>query len=70
LGVARGRPRRPSETVPEFAGALDDPTLDRAAQIIERELYSGRPVEPADRSAVETTLTALASAKSSAPTAH
>ena len=43
VGAARGRPRRPSETVPEFADALDDPTLDRVAAIIERELYSGRP---------------------------
>ncbi|MGZ8762569.1 MAG: transglutaminase TgpA family protein [Acidimicrobiia bacterium] len=57
IGAARGRPRRPSETVPEFADALDDPVLDRAARVIERELYSGRSVTPDDRAIVETALT-------------
>ena len=61
FGAARGRPRRPSETVPEFAGALAgalaDPALVRAASILERELYSGDPVTPDDRTTVETTLT-------------
>ena len=58
IGASRGRPRRVSETVPEFAGALDDPTLARAASIIERDLYSGRPVPPDDRAEVDAALTA------------
>jgi transglutaminase-like putative cysteine protease len=56
VGARRGRPRRASETVPEYAGALDEPELDRAAAIIERELYSGRPVDAAARAVVEATL--------------
>ncbi len=59
IGAARGRPRRPSETVPEFADALADPQLDRSASILERELYSGRPVDPEERAEVEATLSEL-----------
>jgi transglutaminase-like putative cysteine protease len=57
IGGARGRPRRPSETVPEFAGVFGEPALDHAARVIERELYSGEPVARDERTMVEAALT-------------
>ncbi len=63
IGLSRGRPRRASETVPEFADALADPTLLPVASVIERELYSGRPTPPDVQASVEETLVAAATTR-------
>lgn len=60
-GAARGRPRRPSETMREYAGSLrragvGDTRLEEAAAIVTRDAFSGEPVTTAERALVEEVL--------------
>lgn len=60
-GAARGRPRRPSETVREYAAALrrggvGSIRLEDAAAIVTRDAFSGEPVTAAERALVEKVL--------------
>lgn len=57
-GAARGRERRPSETVKEYAVSLrragvGDPRLGEAAAIVTRDAFSGRPATADERAMVE-----------------
>ncbi|HSH59373.1 MAG TPA: DUF4129 domain-containing protein, partial [Acidimicrobiales bacterium] len=57
VGVARGRPRRPSETASEYAAALGrtvgDERLEQAAAVMTRDAFSGAPAGEAERQAVD-----------------
>jgi transglutaminase-like putative cysteine protease len=60
-GAARGRPRRPSETVYEYASALEklsasDGELDRVAALVSRAAFSGHGIAEEDRQWVERAL--------------
>jgi transglutaminase-like putative cysteine protease len=61
VGRARGRPRRPSETVYEYASALEevspsDGELDRVAALVSRAAFSGHAISDEDRQWVERAL--------------
>jgi transglutaminase-like putative cysteine protease len=60
-GAARGRQRRPSETVREYAaslrrGGVGDARLEEAAAIVTRDAYSGEPVTAGERALVDKVL--------------
>ena len=60
-GATRGRPRRPSETVREYAASLrregvGDERLEEAASIVTRDAFSGQPVTAGERDLVDRVL--------------
>ncbi|MDP9403831.1 MAG: DUF4129 domain-containing protein [Actinomycetota bacterium] len=60
-GAARGRQRRPSETVREYAaslrrGGVGDARLEEAAAIVTRDAFSGEPVTAGERALVDKVL--------------
>ncbi|HUP70065.1 MAG TPA: DUF3488 and transglutaminase-like domain-containing protein [Acidimicrobiales bacterium] len=60
-GATRGRPRRASETVREYAASLrrrgvGDQRLEEAAAIVTRDAFSGQPVTADERDLVEKVL--------------
>ncbi|HVE46441.1 MAG TPA: DUF3488 and transglutaminase-like domain-containing protein [Acidimicrobiales bacterium] len=60
-GAAKGRQRRPSETVREYAASLrrqgvGDARLDEVAAIVTRDAFSGQPVTADERELVEKVL--------------
>ncbi len=66
-GAARGRPRGESETVYEYAAALApmltaDGRLDRMAELVSRDAFSGHGLAEADRQWVERVLDEMADA--------
>jgi len=61
-GESRGRPRRPSETVPEYVAAIATPGADRvvlAGALIERSAFSGSELSPQEAGWVEEVLQEL-----------
>lgn len=64
VGAARGRPRRPSESVQEYAGVLrrsvlPDPRLPDVAAAVEADAFSGQPLDDAARAHAEAVVRAL-----------
>jgi transglutaminase-like putative cysteine protease len=55
-GIRRGRPRAPSETVREYAAALNPVRLSAVADVLDAELYSGEPVSLEARAAADAAL--------------
>jgi transglutaminase-like putative cysteine protease len=60
-GAEAGRPRRPSETVREYASALRhtelaDPRLADVAAVVTRDAFGATPAGPAEKEAVERVL--------------
>ncbi|MBW3537187.1 MAG: DUF3488 and transglutaminase-like domain-containing protein [Actinobacteria bacterium] len=60
-GRARGRPREPAQSAPEYIrllgrSVLRDPRLDSVAEVVEREVFGGLAADEDDRASAESVL--------------
>ena len=65
-GRARGRPRQPSQSAPEYIrhlgrSVLADPRLDSVADVVEREVFAGQPADEERRASAEAVLAEVSS---------